>query len=156
LRTSYAREWPDIDPDVMVIIANIQRAARLIEQGTEQLAARHGTSVGEILVLGALRRMGPPYASSLSDLRRHFWITLPGMSKRINNLERLGFVERIRNPDDGRGALVRLTRKGYALPDYHVSDPSPQFVAIRDMAASARHQLAVRLQQLLTAFEMRD
>lgn len=153
LAVAYAREWPSVDPHVLVIVAHLQRAAQLIEKGMGQLAARHGISFGELLVLGALRRMGAPYESSLSELRRQFWISLPGMSKRIGNLERLGFVERAGNPNDRRGTLVRLTKKAFELQEEDVRNPSREFIAIRAMDAAERLRFSEVLSRLLDIFE---
>ena len=40
-----------------------------------------------------------------------------GITKRLDRLQEAGLVERRPNPDDRRGALVRLTRKGRAVID---------------------------------------
>jgi DNA-binding MarR family transcriptional regulator/DNA-binding Xre family transcriptional regulator len=153
LTESYRREWPGVDPQVFVVIAYIQRAAQLIIQGTEQLARRHGMNAGELLVLGALRRLGAPYQSSMSKLRKQFWISLPGMSKRILNLERLGLVERVGNPRDRRGSLVRLTRKGFDIQERQVITPSREFTLICEMDPNERARLSESLARLLRAFE---
>ncbi|MNZ98212.1 Multiple antibiotic resistance protein MarR [compost metagenome] len=153
LASAYEREWPDIDPHIFLVIANIQRAAEILDRSTERLASRHGLSSGEILVLGALRRLSPPYSCPLSQLRKQFWISLPGMSKRISNLQRLGLVERKDNPDDGRGVLVSLTSKGLYVLEEQVTSPSVEFTILRDMPANELHSLSEQLSKLLTAFD---
>jgi DNA-binding MarR family transcriptional regulator len=40
-----------------------------------------------------------------------------GMTARLDRLEKAGLIERRPNPDDRRGTLVGLTRKGLALID---------------------------------------
>jgi DNA-binding MarR family transcriptional regulator len=40
-------------------------------------------------------------------------ITLPAMSELVDDLERLGIVERRPDPSDGRGKLIRLTDAGW-------------------------------------------
>lgn len=152
---TYRREWPDIDPHVFMVIVQIQRAAQMLRQGTERLAAEYGMNAGEIMVLGALRRQGKPYESSLSNLRKQFWISLPGMSKRIRNLERLGFVARVSNPRDRRGALVRLTRKGFDIQEAQVRVATKESAAIREMPPGERLKLSSLLTRVLNTFEAR-
>ncbi|MNF23140.1 DNA-binding transcriptional repressor MarR [compost metagenome] len=155
LASAYEREWPDIDPHIFLVIANIQRAAEALDRSTERLGSRHGLNSGEVLVLGALRRIGAPYSCSPSQLRKQFWISLPGMSKRINNLQRLGLVKRKDNPDDGRGVLISLTKKGLRILEEQVASPSLEFTTLRDMPTHELHSLSEQLSKLLTAFSGR-
>lgn len=152
LASSYEREWPSVDPEVFLLIAYLERAALLINRGLEKLAASHNMTVGEILVLGALRRLGPPYESTMSRLQRHFWISLPGMLKRVGNLEERGYVERMENPSDKRGHLIRLTQKGFGVQDMYVQNPTPEFAAIKAMSAQERSRFVASLAGLLRAF----
>lgn len=66
-------------------------------------------------VLASLRRVGAPYRRSPTELYRALMRTSGGMTHLVDRLEREGLVERVANPDDRRGLLVGLTRKGRAL-----------------------------------------
>ena len=44
-------------------------------------------------------------------------ISQPSMTQLIQRLERLGLVTRLADPDDGRAALIGITRDGQALLD---------------------------------------
>jgi DNA-binding MarR family transcriptional regulator len=52
--------------------------------------------------------------SRLTDLARAARMTLPAMSELVDDLERLGYVERRPDPSDGRAKLVMLTDNGWS------------------------------------------
>ena len=47
-----------------------------------------------------------------TDLTRHLAVSAATVSVSLDRLEREGFVERVRDPEDGRAFLVRLTAAG--------------------------------------------
>ena len=51
--------------------------------------------------------------SRLTDLADQARLTLPAMSEIVNDLQRLGIVERRPDPDDGRAKLICLTEAGW-------------------------------------------
>lgn len=51
--------------------------------------------------------------SRLTDLADQARLTLPAMSEIVNDLERLGIVERRPDPADGRAKLICLTAAGW-------------------------------------------
>ena len=48
----------------------------------------------------------------MTELAQLAQITKPSVVYLVNDLERLGYVERVPDPDDGRAKLVRLTPRG--------------------------------------------
>lgn len=108
----WARERPDLDATPMGVIARVWRLTRLSESATEEVFAQHGLSRGGFDVLAALRRSGPPYELSPTNLYNSLLISSGAMTNRIDRLEQLGLVERIPDADDRRGIKVLLTIKG--------------------------------------------
>jgi DNA-binding MarR family transcriptional regulator len=49
-------------------------------------------------------------------------VTSGTMTNRIDQLEKAGFVERIKKPDDGRGVFVALTDKGFKVIDAAITE----------------------------------
>jgi DNA-binding MarR family transcriptional regulator len=73
-------------------------------------------------VLATLRRSGPPFALSPSVLIDWTMVTSGTMTNRIDRLEKAGLVSRAPDPNDGRGSVVALTDKGFALVDSLVGE----------------------------------
>jgi DNA-binding MarR family transcriptional regulator len=73
---------------------------------------RFGISGADMRVLFALRRGGKPYARRPTDLFRALLVTSGAMTKQVDRLSRLGFVERLDDPNYSGGFLIRLTPKG--------------------------------------------
>ena len=87
---------------------------------TDELVAvydRFGLSEGEFDVLATLRRAGDPYERTPSDLAASTMVTSGAMTKRIDRLERRGFVTRRASDADGRGRVIALTAAGRDLID---------------------------------------
>lgn len=51
----------------------------------------------------------------ITTLAQRARMTKQGMSKLVKEVELLGYVERVPDPEDGRAQLVRLTQRGNAL-----------------------------------------
>jgi DNA-binding MarR family transcriptional regulator len=116
------RERPDLDVVPMGLIGRIRRVAQHLSREMEKTFAAHGLNDPSFDVLATLRRSGPPYALSPSDLMATMMITSGTMTNRIDQLEKAGLVERKSNPQDGRSFIVSLTDKGFAVIDAAVTD----------------------------------
>lgn len=97
------------------IIVRLRRLVQAIETEMTRSAATEGLSAGEVQVLDALFRAGPPHRIAPTELKRLFFISLAGVAKRVDRLHTLGLVDRVPNPDDKRGLLVQLNERGKAV-----------------------------------------
>ncbi len=75
---------------------------RLRRLGYAEIRPAHGC------VFGNMR----PHGVRLTDIAERARITKQSVGEIVTNLEELGYVERIPDPDDKRAKLVRLTRQG--------------------------------------------
>jgi DNA-binding MarR family transcriptional regulator len=75
---------------------------RLAEQGHEAIREGHGCVFGFI----------DPEGSRLTDLAERSGLTKQAVGEAVHDLERLGYLERVPDPTDGRAKIVRLTEKG--------------------------------------------
>ena len=82
-------------------------AGRLFVRAIERRLA--GGSAGPMPVFFALAE---GEAMSQSALARWATVEQPTMANTLNRMERDGLIERTPDPDDGRSALVRLTKLG--------------------------------------------
>ena len=61
-----------------------------------------------------LRNVGDEGARP-SELAAHAGVTRQAVTKLVDELERLDFVRRDPDPDDGRGVIIRYTERGRAV-----------------------------------------
>ena len=116
------RERPDLDVGPMGLIGRVKRLSLRLYQEMEKTFSEHGLSLPSFDVLATLRRSGQPYQLSPGDLIESTMVTSGTMTNRIDQLVKKGYVERVRNPDDGRSVLVALTKPGFKVIDAAVTD----------------------------------
>jgi DNA-binding MarR family transcriptional regulator len=126
LLEDWKRERPEIDENLFALFGRLQRAGRSFDRDVERALDSHGLKPGEFIVLAALRRAGPPYALTPTELFRSLLITSGTITKRLARLEARRLVERRPDPEDGRGSRVYLTRQGKELVDAAVASPGEE------------------------------
>lgn len=123
-------ERPDLDVTLLRVRTLILAVGARIARDNHRLARTIGLSGAELRVLFTLRRAGPPYELRPTDLFESLLVPSGTMTRQIDRLERMGYVERNDDPDDKRGALVRLTERGRTVADDTLT------VAVRDSRVS--------------------
>lgn len=113
----WARERPDLDISALRLSARIVRLQRFLDHRIGEVLASYGLNEGEINVLATLRRAGPPFELSPTELYRGLLLSSSAMTNRIDRLEQQGHVRRIPDPDDRRRVRVALTVSGRELVD---------------------------------------
>jgi DNA-binding MarR family transcriptional regulator len=116
------RERPELDTGPMAVIGRVARLAALLRREMHQTWSQYGLNAASFDVLATLRRAAPEDGLSPGELLEETMVTSGTMTNRIDQLEKAGLVARIRNPEDGRGYLIRLTEKGFALIEAAVTD----------------------------------
>lgn len=154
------RKWqaqaPHIDHGVLALMMYALQLGRYIQASSEDSAAAVGLRFSDVTLLGALRRLGPPYESTPTRLSRTFWITLPGMIKRLARLEAMGLLHRVPDPDDARSVLLRLSERGLAtLRELLAHRQPPEYDALLALPAAERERLAATLRRLLDDIDRR-
>ncbi len=147
-------ERPDLDLEPMGTIGRIKRLHAHLMRSMEKTWAAHGLNAASFDVLATLRRAGAPYALSPGDLMASTMVTSGTMTHRIQQLERAGLVERVKNPADGRSYLISLSAKGYELIDGVMSvhvETQARLVSV--LTADQRAQLDTLLAQFLDGLE---
>ncbi len=145
----WKKERPELDTKPMALIGRLQRIAQHLSLGMAKTFEENGLNGASFDVLATLRRAGAPYSMPPTDLMQSMMITSGTMTNRIDQLEKRQLVERLPNPEDGRGFIIKLTTKGYALIDSVVG----QHVATQaTLLAGLNEQQKQQLNQLLTDF----
>jgi len=154
LRAEWAQERPDIDTSPVAVVARIGRAARFLDNGMDAYFEQHGISRPSWDILATLRRSGPPFRLSPTDLYRAVMRTSGAMTRRIDTLERAGWVTRAPDPADRRGIVVALTPAGLALVDEvaagHIENERELLASLSE---TEQRTLADLLKKLLLEFE---
>lgn len=145
---------PDLDVSPMGIMGRLKRLQVHLARQLETVFSEHGLNAASFDVLATLRRSGPPYALSPSDLMDWTMVSSGTMTNRIDRLAQAGFVSRERNPEDGRGFVVALTEKGFELINKAVSaHVDNQHALIAGLSDEERLQLDHLLSRWLSDFE---
>jgi DNA-binding MarR family transcriptional regulator len=151
------RERPDLDVSPTETLQRITRLSLLQGASFARVFAPYGISFGEYLVLAALRRAGPPYQMNPTRLFNSVILSSGAMTKRLDRLEEMGFVERLPDPTDRRGRLVALTDRGRQLVDSAVADHlQNEQRLLGALDEGERDQLAALLRKLLLSPPFRE
>ena len=154
LGLAWRREYPGVDTSTLPPLARLARLSILIEGFQCEVLEAFDLSAGDYGVLAVLRRAGAPYRVSPSDLTSRLSRSSGGITKILKRLEARGLIERSRDPADGRGTRVRLTRSGRALQErvFHAYVEHTQKL-LAPVPASRLQQSDRALRVLLEAFE---
>ena len=114
---AWQRERSDLDLRPMEVLSRVTRLGHHLDRARRQAFAEHDIESWEFDVLAALRRAGTPYELSPGRLLRETLVTSGTMTNRVDRLAARGLVERLPDPHDRRGVLVRLTGSGRSTVD---------------------------------------
>src|SRR3954451_18452507 len=114
---AWRRERADLDLTPMQVLSRVDRIGHHLDAARRAAFAEHALEPWEFDVLAALRRAGPPYELSPGRLLRETLVTSGTMTNRVDRLLERGPVERLPDPHDRRGVLVRLTPEGKIAVD---------------------------------------
>lgn len=151
---AWARERPDLDLGPVEVFSRISRLSRHLDLARRQAFAAHGIESWEFDVLAALRRAGAPYELSPGRLLRETLVTSGTMTNRVDRLVARGFVDRLPDPSDRRGVLVRLTAEGRTAVDGAFEALVAEEAAlVADLPAHDRERLVALLRDLVRPFQ---
>ena len=117
----WARERPELDTTALGVVGRLMLVARLADDRLSAPLRDRGLERGWFDLLAALRRAGRPYELNPKALMEAVMLSSGGMTKRLDNMERAGLIERRPDPADRRGTLVRLTAAGKRAVDRAVA-----------------------------------
>jgi DNA-binding MarR family transcriptional regulator len=153
----WRRERPDVDLTAFGIAAAVKQIDQQSEAEFRRLSANFDIGPGDLRVLLALRRSGLGNPRRPTDLFQSLLVTSGAVTKQLDRLEALGFVERLPDPSYQRGFLVRLTKAGAKVADKAMdaicSAETTIGAAIGSLTAEEREIGSRFLHRLLAAFE---
>ncbi|MCW2756605.1 MAG: hypothetical protein JWO46_351 [Nocardioidaceae bacterium] len=150
----WAVERPDLDIGPTLVIGRLHRVAELLDQALRPVFAKAGLGNGDFDVLASLRRAGPPYRLTPTELAATTMVTSGAVTKRVDRLVRDDLVARSVSDSDGRGRVIALTDAGRKVQE----ELHPEHLANEDRLLAAldeteRSQLAALLSKLLVSLE---
>ncbi|NEJ72251.1 MarR family transcriptional regulator [Rhizobium phaseoli] len=154
LRRQWGLELPDLDTEPMAILGRAFRLSNLVRPSIEATFADFGLDRGEFDVIATLRRSGPPYRLTPTDMYAALMISSGGLTHRLDRLERAGLIRREKSQRDGRSVLVALTEAGAALAEKAFrTDMASESAFLQALDANERNALAALLRKLLAGIE---
>lgn len=153
-RAQWLAQRPDIDTAPMAILGRINRIALAIAPAISASMARYDLDRGEFDVLAALRRAGPPFRLTPTDLYASLMLSSGGLSNRLRRMERKGLVDRLENVVDGRSRLVAMSEKGLNLVDRAFeADMALESSMLEALDDAQRKQIELLLRKLNRSLE---
>ncbi|MDI5967401.1 MarR family transcriptional regulator [Streptomyces sp. SL13] len=154
LVAAWRRERPDLDVGPLEVLSRVSRLARHLDRARRVAFAEVELEPWEFDVLTALRRAGAPYQLSPGQLLTQTLVTSGTMTNRIDRLAKRDLVERLPDPSDRRGVLVRLTGAGRERADASLAGLLAQERAIlAELSPRQREDLADLLRSLTAPFD---
>jgi DNA-binding MarR family transcriptional regulator len=141
----WARERPDLDASPILVIGRLHRVAIALTTELVRVYGAHGLGEGDFDVLATLRRGGPPYELTPTDLVEQTMVTSGAVSKRLDRLESAGLVERRVSGGDRRSRIVALTAAGLELTDRAVPEHLANEARLLEPLSAAEQATLARL-----------
>lgn len=154
LRAQWRVQEPDLDTSPVEIFGRIYRISRLIAPGIEEALGRHGLDRGEFDVLATLRRQGPPFRLTPTELYAALLIASGSLTHRLGRLEKAGLIRRVPSERDGRSLSAELTEAGQAaVMAAYRDDMAFEASLLEGLEPKARDELSGALRHLMSVVE---
>jgi DNA-binding MarR family transcriptional regulator len=110
---------PDLDLTAFRLVGAVMQLAQLFEAEFRELAqAKFGITSGDLRILMALRRAGPPYCLRPTDLFKSLLVSSGAVTKQVDRLAEIGYVKRVLPKGALRRHVIGLTPKGKRAADH--------------------------------------
>jgi DNA-binding MarR family transcriptional regulator len=150
----WSQELPWLDPVKEAIIARLSILGRHLTVARRDTLDSSGLKHWQFKVLLMLRRLGPPYVASPSQLADMLGLTRGALSARLAPLEQAGLITRADHADDRRRVHVRLTPAGRDALDRHVnSEEEGESALLAPLTPREKQTLANLLRKLVAGVE---
>jgi DNA-binding MarR family transcriptional regulator len=115
----WEEQRPDLDLTAFRLVGAIMQLAQLLETEFRDLAqTKFGIGSGDLRILMALRRAGPPYCLRPTDLFQSLLVSSGAVTKQVERLAETGYVKRLLPKGAKRRHVIGLTPKGRRAADH--------------------------------------
>ncbi len=112
---SMRSNWDQDNLEAAFTVIRLYRGRDQLYSRARAIMEQYDLSPGEFDALASLRKMGPPYKLTPSDICQANLVSSGGLTKVLNNLEQRGYITREIDSKDLRSRIVKLTKTGRLL-----------------------------------------
>jgi DNA-binding MarR family transcriptional regulator len=160
----WKRARPDLDVSAKAVVGRVFRLQSVFFEAENALFESFGMTFGGYTVLSTLRLVSYPAPMAPRQMSKYVLFSSGGMTNILNRLQHDGLIERLPDPGDGRGVLVKLTPRGKEVIDRVLAAQARierRLVASlsdneSEMLATLLHKLLIALDPLPEAPELAD
>ncbi|RMA59941.1 DNA-binding MarR family transcriptional regulator [Acidovorax sp. 100] len=146
----WQREREDLDLQNFLLAIYFMRLGTLVDRAYDRYCQKHfSINGGDMRLMLALRRSGPPYVKRPTDLFRALLVTSGAITKKVDRLEAAGYVGRSVDPSHSGGFLVHLTKKGL-----HAVEQAIEHLANHSVLAPAMARLSPEMRKQGSEFTL--
>ena len=114
---TWSEQRSDLNFASMELSLKLNSIVRAVSDEIAQQIDDLGINLGEFDVLATLRRHGRGAKLTPKEISAATFVTPSGLTNRLARLEKMGLISRQADPDDGRGALIKITAAGKRVAD---------------------------------------
>ena len=115
--STWHQERPDLDFEYMGAMLRLNALVQAASSKIRIITEAHGLTMGEFDVLATLRRHGVDSKLTPSYIAEVAMVSPSGLTHRLAQLEKSGFVTRIADDSDRRSSFITITSTGAALAE---------------------------------------
>jgi DNA-binding MarR family transcriptional regulator len=109
----WTAELPElIDPRVEGVVGRVHVVYRYLQRHRDRALTEQGLALWEFQTLKDLRRRGAPYRATPTELAAALGLSPAATTKRLDAMERAGYLRREHDTGDRRRVFVTLTDAG--------------------------------------------
>lgn len=153
----WQREREDVDLQNFLLAIYFMRLGTLVDRAYDRhCQKKYGINGGDMRLMLALRRSGPPYVKRPTDLFRALLVTSGAITKKVDRLVEMAYVERTADPSHSGGFLIHLTKKGLSAVELaveHLANQSVLGPAMAQFSAEERARGSDFTLRILAALE---
>ena len=115
--STWHQELPDLDFEHMGAMLRLNALVQAASSKIRIITEAHGLTMGEFDVLATLRRHGMDSKLTPSYIAEVAMVSPSGLTHRLAQLEKSGYITRISDDSDRRSSFISITASGAALAE---------------------------------------
>ncbi len=157
LMQRWLTQYPELNVSPIAVIGRAIRITDVLKRDLKELLRPYGLEVWEFDVLATLRWGGNEDGWTPKELTEVVMASSGTMTRRLDRLEKAGFVKRVPNPNDRRSVRIQLAKRGIEVVEKSLTEHiASAEQAVRDLSQREQEQTARILKKILTRIGSSD